>query len=277
MTPQSTVKDTNPKDAIGSTKLPWHVLPWRVLAGVVLAFLGGALKYRAHNYRVAGVRASIYTDGATRHIARFTEGEDWDPDVTGYDKGVRIHHLDEAIAGLMVLRDSMLQGNWQDDRPPRVTADWAPEANAMARLIIESTPNPARGYTQAELTPPTPTPFSAGADTPVASSPAPFMPSHDSESGDIPPEPIVSPGPMETLPLYVAGNSEPVAHLPRHERIGEEPIPEGVTTSGDEYGVTTFYRGNVGIDEEGGPPDGDYSHPNSFWTKWHNRTAEFPR
>lgn len=123
-------KDTNPKDAIGVRKLPFSVLPFRVLVGVALGMLEGACKYGRHNYRAAGVRASVYFDAVVaRHLLSWWEGEDIDPDS-------QLHHIDKAIAGLMVLRDSMLQGNWVDDRPPHGGIDVV-EANAKASEIID--------------------------------------------------------------------------------------------------------------------------------------------
>jgi hypothetical protein len=178
-------KDTNPKDAIGSKKLPWHIIPWRSLAGVVLGMLEGALKYGSHNYRVAGVRATVYADGAMRHITRFLSGEDWDPEVIGYDKGVRIHHVDKAIASLLVLRDSILQGNWVDDRPVKAIDfdTWVTDANATAALMISLVPEPVKPYTAVDYPlesppAPTPSPIPAGADTP-----APVVPASDEGSG----------------------------------------------------------------------------------------------
>ena len=107
-----TVKDGNPKDGIGSRKCAISTLPIRVLWRVGLAMLEGAVKYGKFNYRAAGVRASVYFDAAVgRHLFSWWEGQDIDA-----DSGM--HHIDKAIAGLMVLRDSMLQGNWVDDRPP---------------------------------------------------------------------------------------------------------------------------------------------------------------
>lgn len=122
-------KQSNPKDVIGSKKLPFSVLPWRVLCGVALAMLEGACKYGRHNYRSAGVRASVYFDACVgRHLTSWWEGEDIDPDSCR-------HHIDKAIAGLMVLRDSMLHGNFTDDRPPRGNVDML-EMNAEAARII---------------------------------------------------------------------------------------------------------------------------------------------
>jgi len=111
------VKDTNPKDAVGTKKVPVSVLPMPVLGEVGLALLEGARKYGRHNYRVAGVRGSVYIDACFRHLASWWEGEDVDP-----DSG--LSHITKAIAGLVVLRDSMLMENWKDDRPPKIKDRW---------------------------------------------------------------------------------------------------------------------------------------------------------
>jgi hypothetical protein len=137
-------KPSNPKDAIGIRKLAFSVLPWRVLCGVALAMLEGACKYGRHNYRVVGVRASVYFDAVVaRHLTDWWEGVDIDP-----DSG--LHHIDKAIAGLVVLRDSMLQGNFVDDRPPRGNIDMA-ELNRLAGEIIDRhTDKSPRHYTIAD-------------------------------------------------------------------------------------------------------------------------------
>lgn len=122
-------KLSNPKDAVGIKKLPFSVLPWRVLVNVALSMLEGACKYGRHNYRAVGVRASVYFDAVVaRHLTSWWEGEDVDP-----DSG--LHHVDKAIAGLMVLRDSMLQGNFEDDRPPAGRVNML-VANAKAAAIM---------------------------------------------------------------------------------------------------------------------------------------------
>jgi len=122
-------KDSNPKDAIGTRKSPMSALPWRVLWRVGLAMLEGACKYGRHNYRGVGVRASVYFDATQRHIGSWWEGEDIDADSS-------LHHIDKGIASLVVLRDSILQGNWVDDRPPRAPTDMA-ELNAHAAMLID--------------------------------------------------------------------------------------------------------------------------------------------
>lgn len=116
-----TTKPTNPKDAIGSRKARFFSgISWHVLREVSIAFLEGAFKYGRHNYRPAGVRGSVYFDAAIDHLTKWWEGEDWDRD-TEVDVGkgpVCLHHVTKAICCLIVLRDSMLTGNWVDDRPP---------------------------------------------------------------------------------------------------------------------------------------------------------------
>jgi hypothetical protein len=105
-------KDTNPKDAIGIRKAPLSTVPGNVLAEIGVAMLEGASKYGRHNYRSAGVRASVYYDAAMRHLIAWWEGEDTDP-----DSGMS--HITKLLACMTVLRDAMHQDMWEDDRPPR--------------------------------------------------------------------------------------------------------------------------------------------------------------
>lgn len=139
-----TRKDTNPKDALGIRKVPISTIPIRVLWRVGLALLEGALKYGRSNYRVAGVRASVYFDACqSRHLSAWWEGQDIDP-----DSG--LHHIDKAIASLVVLRDGILTGNWVDDRPP-VTCDMDEEMaalNAHVEMLLAKYPNPEQPYTE---------------------------------------------------------------------------------------------------------------------------------
>lgn len=138
----------NPKQDFGIRKVPlFSVVPLRVLAGVALAMMEGARKYGAFNYRVVGtIVASVYTDGAARHIAQFCEGEDHDT-----ESKAGLHHLDKAIASLIVLRDAILRGNWEDDRPPRSDPSWITQANQTASMLVDSFPTPVAPYTQIGL------------------------------------------------------------------------------------------------------------------------------
>jgi len=138
-------KASNPKDLIGVRKVPiFSVLSMRVLARVALALLEGALKYGRHNYRCIGVAASVYVDATARHMALFWEGEDIDQ-----ESRAGLHHIDKAIAGLMVLRDSILMGNWVDDRPiKQADGDWVTKGNATASTLVDAFPNPVQPYTE---------------------------------------------------------------------------------------------------------------------------------
>jgi len=104
-------KDTNPKDRIGSSKLPLDLIPATASIEEALAFLEGAEKYGAFNYRAVGVRASIYVAAAMRHIQKWVNGEERD-EKTG------VHHLGSARACLGILLDAQSMDKLTDDRPP---------------------------------------------------------------------------------------------------------------------------------------------------------------
>lgn len=125
-----TKKASNPKDAIGSKKAPLSVIPCPVLYEVGLGLLDGNVKYGGHNYRAIGVRSSVYYDATMRHLMRYWEGQDIDP-----DSG--IHHVSKAISSLVVLRDAMIQGKCFDDRPPATQGDWMVDMNEKAKGIVE--------------------------------------------------------------------------------------------------------------------------------------------
>ena len=134
-------KDTNPKDAVGVRKAPVSTVPGTVIAELGLALLEGDRKYGRHNYRVYGVRASVYRDAAWRHINKWWEGEDIDP-----DSG--LNHVIKAIASLTVLRDAMIRENWADDRPPRSPDGFFKSLDSMAGDIIDRYPNAKTPYTE---------------------------------------------------------------------------------------------------------------------------------
>lgn len=153
-------KQSNPKDAVGSRKARWFsYVPLRVMAWVGLALLEGARKYGRHNYREAGVRASVYVDACVNgHLQKWWEGEDVDPDTCSIDPetgkpdlNTGLNHIDKAIASLIVLRDGMLQGNWVDDRPPAIhkPEEFWPDLDKRAAAIIDRYPHAKEPFTQA--------------------------------------------------------------------------------------------------------------------------------
>ena len=99
----------NPKDVIGSGKLPLHLWPETATVYGCLGLLDGALKYGRSNFRAVGVRASIYVDALRRHTDLWFEGEDIDP-----DSG--LPHLSHALACLAILVEAQTVGNMTDDR-----------------------------------------------------------------------------------------------------------------------------------------------------------------
>jgi hypothetical protein len=102
-------KPSNPKDAVGSGKLPLHLFPLTAVIYGCIALLNGALKYGRSNFRAVGVRSSIYYDATLRHLGAWMEGEECDP-----DDGV--HHLGAALACIAVLIDAKEAGKLNDDR-----------------------------------------------------------------------------------------------------------------------------------------------------------------
>jgi hypothetical protein len=103
------LKQTNPKDLIGSDKFPIHLFPSTAICLGSLAFLEGAVKYGRANWREAGVRASIYYDALNRHMLRWFEGED-------IDKDSNLPHLSKALACIAILIDATIKENIVDDR-----------------------------------------------------------------------------------------------------------------------------------------------------------------
>jgi hypothetical protein len=148
--PLDNVKDSNPKDAIGVLKIALTYVSLPVILEVALGMMEGGFKYGRHNYREAGVRASVYVDATFRHLAAFWEGEDFDPDIQ--EKcGIDVSHVTKAIASLTVLRDSMIRGNWVDDRPPAVKPGWIAKLSGDVKKLAKAYPEPVPPVTELGL------------------------------------------------------------------------------------------------------------------------------
>ncbi len=104
-------KPTNPKDALAVSKLPLYLVPSSLEVYACLAFAEGALKYGAYNWRVAGVRLSVYLSAIKRHYDKFQNGE-WEDQVT------KVPHLASIIACSAIILDARLCDKLIDDRPP---------------------------------------------------------------------------------------------------------------------------------------------------------------
>jgi hypothetical protein len=103
-------KLSNPKDLIGSDKVPLSLVPGTTKAYLALAHLEGDIKYGRSNWREAGVRTSIYLDALERHIEKFKAGE-WE------DATTRVPHLANALACISIIVDAHECGKLNDDRP----------------------------------------------------------------------------------------------------------------------------------------------------------------
>lgn len=129
---KSDCKPTNPKDLIGSDKLPLHLWPSAATALGSLGMLEGAVKYGRGNFREAGIRLSIYVDACKRHLDAYMEGEDNAPD-TGTP------HLANALACLGIIADALANEMLTDDR------NHSPNQGAWRRFIdTQCTPHVKR-------------------------------------------------------------------------------------------------------------------------------------
>ena len=137
-------KNTNPKDAISIKKVPTWFIPTQPMFEEGLVMMSGARKYGAFNWRAKGIRASVYVDAAMRHIMAFKEGENNDPES-------RLPHLAHAKACLSILRDSILMGNFTDDRPLKYPDGLnIAELNKSAEDIIKRYPECKEPFTEIE-------------------------------------------------------------------------------------------------------------------------------
>lgn len=103
-------KPTNPKDIIGTDKVPLGLVPGTTMAYLAVAHLEGDLKYGRVNWREAGIRTMIYVDACYRHIEKFKNGEYADPQT-------QVPHLANALACLSIIVDAHESGKLIDDRP----------------------------------------------------------------------------------------------------------------------------------------------------------------
>ena len=98
----------NPKDAIGSKKLPVHLWPSIATAYGAIGMLEGATKYGRNNFIAAPVRAHIYVAAAMRHLMAWMEGEECS------EEGGP--HLGNALATIAIILKARQNGTLIDDR-----------------------------------------------------------------------------------------------------------------------------------------------------------------
>lgn len=142
------LKASNPKHAIGSDKLPLHLWPETATALGCLGMLDGALKYGRSNFRACGVKSSTYYDACRRHLNKWFEGEEIDPD-SGLD------HLAHALACIAIVVDARAAGKLNDDRMVKGGyADYVNELTPHVKRLKElhKSKNP-KHYTKADNEP----------------------------------------------------------------------------------------------------------------------------
>jgi dATP/dGTP diphosphohydrolase len=124
-------KPSNPKDIIGSNKVPLGLVPGVTMAYLAVGHLEGDLKYGRVNWREAGVRTMIYLDACLRHIEKFKEGEWSDPKT-------KVPHLANALACLSIIADAHHAGKLIDDRPKSTPAAEVIDQMSEAVLTLKS-------------------------------------------------------------------------------------------------------------------------------------------
>lgn len=138
----------NPKDLVGARKPGLSALPLPPVAEAGVVCQLGAQKYGRHNWRRDAVVSSAYFDGAMRHLVKWWEGEDIDP-----ESGVS--HLAHILAGIAILRDAQMRGQMIDDRPPGSPNPFEalqPAVDAILRQFPEA-PAPVVAETMKESAP----------------------------------------------------------------------------------------------------------------------------
>jgi hypothetical protein len=142
------MKDSNPKDAIADSKIPLWLLSGVAKACWAVAQFAGTTKYGAWNWRIAGVRASVYASAGMRHFDAWLNGEEYDP-VDG------THHLGNAMACAAIILDARAAGKLIDDRPPSVDIrpTYAEQEAIIAKLREQYADKHPRHYTIADTEP----------------------------------------------------------------------------------------------------------------------------
>ena len=139
------VKQSNPKDMVGSSKVSLSCVPAQVMLEVAVGLYEGYRKYGGYNFRVIPIRASIYYDACMRHLMSWQEGQDVDPDS-------KLSHITKAIAGLVILRDAMMNDVLIDDRPPKSknVDEMLNDLNEATAKLITKHPECKKAYTGAK-------------------------------------------------------------------------------------------------------------------------------
>ncbi len=103
------LKDSNPKKQFGDKSIPLNLWPALASSYGALGLYNGKLKYGQSNFNATPVEASIYIAGAMRHLAAWSEGEEFDP-----RDGVP--NLGGVLANIAIILEARASGTLIDDR-----------------------------------------------------------------------------------------------------------------------------------------------------------------
>lgn len=106
---KTSLPDDNPKTAFGAAKPPLFPIPPVAILQLGLAMESGR-KYGFFNWRERTITFSIYYDAMLRHLFRYLDGEEIDPDSS-------VHHLAHVMASCAIILDAQANGKFNDDRP----------------------------------------------------------------------------------------------------------------------------------------------------------------
>jgi hypothetical protein len=121
----------NPKDVIGSNKIPVHLFPQAAVYMGALGNADGAFKYGRNNWRAAEIRYTVYLDAIKRHCDALLESEDEDP-----ESG--LNHLCHILATAGIIADAMANDKLVDDR------NYTPKPGAWRGFVNKLTPHVKR-------------------------------------------------------------------------------------------------------------------------------------
>src|SRR5436190_18734603 len=98
---RSLEEGVNPKDLIGVTKAPLHVVPMSSIAYMSFCMYDGGVKYAPTNWRDISVKLSIYAEAGMGHFMSLIDGQDFDP-VT------QLHHAGYAMSCGAIILDALM-------------------------------------------------------------------------------------------------------------------------------------------------------------------------
>lgn len=109
MRQRSAETGVNPKDLVGSYKIPLSIVPYPAVAAMALALWDGGGKYGPFNYREVPVQSHIYYDAMLGHAMAASNGEDHT-----HDSGLL--HLAHVMACAAILIDGMITERIKETR-----------------------------------------------------------------------------------------------------------------------------------------------------------------